>query len=64
LRIETKKLTPAAIRGKLSNHMEDRTMILELNLTADVENLLRQSAAGSGQDIATFVRQVVTELID
>ena len=38
-------------------------MNLNIDFSADVENLLRQSAADSGLDIAGVIRQIVTERI-
>jgi hypothetical protein len=36
-------------------------MKLNLNLSAEIEGVLRRRAAAAGQDVATFVAHVVTE---
>ena len=38
-------------------------MNLNIDFSADVENLLRQSAAEAGLDVAGVIRQIVTERI-
>lgn len=36
-------------------------MTIQLDFPADVENTLRQRAAAAGQDVATFVKEVVSD---